>query len=282
MSVSFAAINPAMTELTPARLTYKGVDLGGTLANIVISVEAMKADILQDQLGKTVIDRRISGHKMTLTTELTEIKNKDTLKVAFTWMNEITSGGNKALYATSQVGRSDLSDAGLLLVHPLSLPDSDLSGDVRFYKATPEGKSELVYGPDKQLTLKTVWNVYPDTSVVPAKFMFFGDPAVGLVNASAGSPSFVGTGNGLMSAVAVDNLYTKTETITATLVTVVVNGGVFEVAGSLSGPLGLATVGLTFNAPADEHVISFLISDGSTDFALGDQFTVVTTGANYA
>lgn len=283
MSVSFANITPANTELTPGRLTYKGVDLGGTLGHITIVVEAMKADILQDQLGKTVIDRRISGHKITLETELTEIKNKDILKVAFQWMNEITSGGNKALYATSQVGRSDLADSGVLLVHPLSLPDADLSGDVKFYKATPEGKSTLVYGPDKQLTLKTLWNIYPDTSIVPAQFMFFGDPSLGVVHAVAGSPAFTGTGNGTVTSVTVSDASTKTETITIKCVGAS-TGNDFFVSGNLSGALGEFHVAAA-NASLFNFVsgpINFTLTQGTVQFVYGDQFTIATTGANYA
>jgi len=60
----------------------------------------------------------------------------------------------------------------------------------------------------------------------------------------------------------------------------VTNGGKFEVVGSLSGPLGLATVGTPFVAFGSQ--ISFTINDGTTDFVVGDVFTVATTAANYA
>ena len=281
MPVSFSTLAPSQMELTPVRVTFKGIDLGGTKKNATVSIEAMKAEIKADQLGDTTIDRRVSGHKFTVTTEITEFRNKDNWKVVFPWMAEVVSGGNKAMYASSQIGRSDLADAGVLLLHPLSLPDADFSGDLKFYLAIAEGKSEIVYGPGEQITLKIVWNILPDTSVVPARFMFHGDTAIGLVAATAGSPSFVGTGNGTMTGVAVYSGITVTESIVATAVTAVANGGVFNVNGSVSGPLGLATVGIAFTS-SNPSVISFTINDGATDFIVGDAFTIATTAANYA
>lgn len=277
MAVSYSTITPTNLELTPMRVTYKGVDLGATLDNVVLGIETMKAEIKADQLGDTVIDRRVSGHKFTVTTSLAEAKFKDNWKAVFPNMNLVTSGGSKIGYFDSQVGRSDIDDAGELVLHPLSLPDADKSGDYLFYKATADANSELTYGPNDQLRLKLVMNVYPDFSVSPVRFMLHGDPTVGLTSASAGSPVLVGTGNGTMTSVTVFNGQTVTETITATCVTAATDGGVFHVSGSVSGSLGLATVGVSFVS----DVISFTINDGATDFIVGDAFTVATTAANY-
>lgn len=275
--VSTAVITPGNLELTPVRVTFKGVDLGATLGNASIAIEAMKADIKADQLGETVIDRKITGLKFAVTTELAEIKLKDNWKVVFPWLNLITSGANKQMFANSQIGRADSDDAGELILHPLSLPDADKSGDYKFYKAIAEGKSEIVYGPGEQARLKIVFNILPDFSTTPARFMVHGDPTIGLIDAAAGAPALVGTGDGTMTGVSVFNGATKTETITAKLVTVSANGGVFHVEGSVSGSIGLATVGVAFVS----DVIAFTINDGATDFALNDTFTVATTAANY-
>lgn len=279
---SFANVNTTNLELTPVRVSFKGTDLGGTISNVKVTIKAMKADMKADQFGVSILNRKVSGHECTIETELVEINNKDNWKVSLPWASLITSGGNKQLYGTSQVGRDDLSDAGILILHPLSLPDSDLSRDFKFFKATVMGEIEPVYGPDQQVKLKVKWTAYLDTSVSPARMFVYGDPSIGVVHALVGSITYTGTGNGTLTGATADDAYTKTETITATCVTAAVNGGIFEVHGSLSGPLGLATVGTAFNAPSDEHVISFTINDGSTDFIVGDQFTIPTTGANYA
>jgi len=279
MSASFANITPTNLELSPMRVSLGGVDLGASLGNVSVSIEYTKAPIKADQFGDSVLDMRNTGLKITVTTELAEIKNKDILKTVFPNMSLVDGGlAGKAGYFVSKVGESDLSLAQQLVLHPLSNVDADKSGDYTFFKATADGKSSIVYGPTEQARLKVMWNIYPDTSVLPAKYLFIGDTTIGLVNAVAGSPVRTGTGNGTMTSVAVVNGITKTETITALCVAAAANSGTFAVSGSVSGPLGIATVGVGFSS----SVISFLINDGATDFVVGDQFTVATTAANYA
>lgn len=277
--VSVAAVNPNDMELTPMRVNFNGVDLGGTLSNVVISPKVTKAPIKADQLGTTILDQRVSGHEITVVTEIAEIKNKDRLKVAMPWVNKVTSGLNKMLYADSQVGRSDLSDAGILILHPLSLADADLSGDWKFFKACAMGDPEPSYGPEGQVKYKVTWRIFPDFTTSPPRFFIHGDPSIGLVAASAGAPAAGGgnVGNGTVTGVSVFSGVTKTETITLTCIHAAANAGIFEVSGSLSGPLGNATVGVGFSSA----VIAFTINDGATDFAAGDTFTIATTAANY-
>lgn len=277
MSVSFASVAPVNLELTPMRVTYKGVDLGATLGNCSLSIEIAKAELKADQYGETVLDRRVSGHKFTISTELAEVRLKDNWKIVFPHMDLVTSGGNKAGYFASKIGLADSASAGILILHPLALPDSDKSGDYKIYLAVSDEKSEVVYGPGEQVKLKMVWNVLPDFSVQPARFIFHGDPTIGLIAASAGSPSYSGTGGGTLGSVSVFSGASVTETITATCVTASAGAGVFNVNGSVSGPLGLATVGVAFSSSK----IAFTISDGTPDFIVGDQFTIAVTAANY-
>jgi hypothetical protein len=109
--------------------------------------------------------------------------------------------------------------------------------------------------------------------------MFIGDPSVGLVNATA-SPAVAGpnTGNGTVSNPVAYSGFTATETITLLCVGVpAANQANFSVTGSVSGPLGIATLGVPFIS----NEISFTINDGSTDFVIGDSFTISTTASNY-
>jgi len=278
MPTSFANVQTQKMELTPMRVTYKGVDLGGTLEGVTVNIEYQKSDILADQSGSTVRDRRVSGLNITVETSLAHIQDKEIWKKVFPHAYLVTDGlGNKQMYFTSRMGDSDLANAGELILHPLSKDDADKSGDFKFFKAAPDAKSSIVYSPTEQAKLKIIWNIMPDDSVQPERFMLHGDPAIGLINASFAAPTFVGTGDGTISGISVVNGVTKTETITAVCIATAPNGGIFQVTGSLSGPLGNATVGVGFSSP----VISFLINDGSTDFALNDTFTINTTASNY-
>lgn len=287
MSNSFANVNPQNMELTPGRWKYDGVDIGGTLGNSKIAWKIKKSEIKADQTGDTALDRRVSGYALTVETELAEIINKATWKILFPNADLIgpDGGGNYAIHWRVKIGASDIAAAKQLLFHPLSLPDNDLSGDQLFYLATASEESEITYGPDQQAKLKIVWNIYPDFSAGPAcRLMHHGDPAIGLIAASAGSPSFTGTGNGTLTAVVVDDDFTQDETITVTCIgTNGAHKSAWKVVGSLSGNLG--TVELTGGAGGTGNFssgpIDFTITDGSTDFIVGDAFSIVTVAANY-
>lgn len=91
---------------------------------------------------------------------------------------------------------------------------------------------------------------------------------------TAGTPSYVGTGNGTMTGVS-GGTSSVAETFT---ITCTVGGatGTFTVVGSVSGALASATVG----TPYVNSKINFTLNDGAVDFIAGDVFTVTTTAAN--
>lgn len=279
MSLSFSNITPGNFELGPCRVTLGGVDLGGT-DKTTLKIEEKTSPIKADQLGDTDIDDRVSGLKISVETALDETLLKSNWKAVFRAHKLVTSGGNTAFYIDSQIGASMLALAQALVLHPLDRPDSDKSADVNIYLATAIPTSEVVQSATEQQKLKVSFKVYPDFTTTPPRFMLYGDPAVGLVNASAGAAT-AGTGNtgaDTVTGITVNNGATKTEIITLTCVTAGASGK-FNVQGSSSGPLGLAAVGLQFNAFGNE--IGFTINDGSPHATLNDTYTIATTAANY-
>lgn len=174
---SQAVVTTSSMELTPMRVTFDGVDLGGTLSSVVISAKFSKSSILADQSGSTVRDRRVSGVEVTVTTELAEVKNKDLWKVVFPHAT-LLPAGTAAIDVEQAIGDSDLSHAKELVLHPLSLDDANVSADYTFFKACASAESTITYGPTEQARLKIVWNILPDESAVPNKFFRYGDPAI--------------------------------------------------------------------------------------------------------
>ena len=164
-------------ELTPVRVKFSGTDLGGTLGNVVINAKYTKAEIKADQFGTLVLDRRVSGLEITVTTELNEVLNKANWNVVFPHAQYLTTS-TAAIQFNSAVGDSDLSRAHVLLLHPLSLADADVSSDHTFFKACASAESSITYGPTEQAKLKIVWNILPDTSVSPAKLYRYGDTTI--------------------------------------------------------------------------------------------------------
>lgn len=88
---------------------------------------------------------------------------------------------------------------------------------------------------------------------------------------STTTPVLVGTGNGTMTSVAVNQLTGVAElwTITATGATT------FSVTGFVSGPQGNATAGVAYN----NGIVSFTITAGVTPFISGDTFTFSVTSS---
>jgi hypothetical protein len=175
-------------ELTPMRVKFKPpgasdfTDLGGTLENVTISIAIKKSNIVADQMGKTPLDSRVSAYELKVTTALAESLNQNFWKILFPHAALIagtgTFAGKTAFDFNSMIGDASLANAGYLNLHPLSLPDTVLDYDFNIFKACSTAESELVRGPETQDKLKIVWQVFPDMSASPAKFMRFGNPSL--------------------------------------------------------------------------------------------------------
>lgn len=286
MSSSTANVTISNLQLTPMRVTFNGVDLGATNGGVEFSPKLEYADIMADQYGKTVLDKRVSGYAFTCKFSLGEVQNKANWKVAFPSMKQVGTGPY-AMYSDMQVGDSLIGHAQTLILHPLDHIDGDLSGDYKFYKAACISAPQLKYTPDKQVELAVEMVIFPDTTVSPARWFTYGDPTIGVVAASAGTPSLTGTGNGTCTSVAVTSGVTKTETITATCVGIGASSSTeFAVSGSISGPLGVVNLAHASSSTANfvstpSGIISFTLTQGSTAFVVGDAFTIATTAANF-
>lgn len=181
------AINPSNMELTPAIISWQPAgataftDLGGSLGNIKVALSTEKAEIKADQTGTTPLDKRVSGHKYTVTTEIAEVNDFTLAGYLFPNATTITSGASAALQWNNAVGNSDISVAGQLKLHPQNRDTADESHDWLFYKAVPTEISEISYGPTDQSRFKVEWTIYPDTSNpysasgTDYRFMRYGD-----------------------------------------------------------------------------------------------------------
>jgi hypothetical protein len=285
MSTSTATVTPTNIPLTPMRVTYNGVDLGGTTESVSVNIKYELADIMVDQFGKTALNKIVSGQAVSVKLVLAEVKNKDNWKVAFPSATEVTSS-TKLNYFDIQTGDSLLARAHTLVLHPLDAQDADLTTDFTFYKAVATEVSELKYGPDKQTGLQVEFVILPDTSASPPRFMIYGDPSIGLVAASASGATFSGTGNGTCTSISVNSGYTRTETITILcLGAPASNKSNWYVSGSVTGPIGDAQI--TSSSPGGtvnftSNYINFTLTDGTTDFVANDSFTISTVSANYS
>ena len=289
MSNSNATVNPLNIPLSPMRVTYNGIQVGGTTSDVTISIKYKMAPIKVDQFGDSEIDDVVAGLHYSVKLTLAEVKNKDNWKIAFPSMNEVVNGSTKSIVGAMNVGDHLYPKALPLLLHPLENADADLSEDYLFPLASCQNSSEVKYGPDKQTGLMCEFKIYPNLNVSPAVYFIHGDPSNGQTNASAAAPvAGTNTGNGTCTNVAVFNGITKTETITATCVGSSSAGSVFEVKGSISGALGSVNLPAASTSTANfvptsgsPEVVTFKLTQGTTQFVIGDLFTIATTSSNF-
>lgn len=95
--------------------------------------------------------------------------------------------------------------------------------------------------------------------------------------AAAVTTAFAGTGNGVITMDAVTPVLAgaKQGAYTATCITAAANGGTFRVEDPDGIVLGDVAVGATF---ADD--VKFAIADGTTDFVVGDKFTMTVAAGS--
>ena len=174
---TYATVTGTTMELTPCRVKYNGVDLGGTLSNVVISTKYTKAPIHADQHGTTTIDKFNNGIEITVTTELAEFNNKDNWAVVFPNATYAGTSPDKYLDFTSKVAVRDSTFAQKLELFPLSQDSSNYMHT--FWKAISTEESGFTFSPTDQTRLKIVWFILPqDQDASPLNFYRFGDPTL--------------------------------------------------------------------------------------------------------
>lgn len=150
-------VAPQKLELTPQRVNWNGIDLGATLDSVKIEIKTMKAPVNADQYGKTVLDNRLNGYEFKVTTSLAQVRDPQFWSYVFPSAT-FTTG---TLIFQQNTGRSDRDNAHPLILHPIVMPDGDLTQDHTFYLAHPTEESGIEYGPEKQAKLNLVFSIYP-------------------------------------------------------------------------------------------------------------------------
>lgn len=277
------SMNTNDLRLGPCMLTLGGLQLGGTMDGVKISLTPDFVDLKVDQYGDVAIDSVLTSQKYMIETVLAASADKALWDICMPYGKLNTSGGNKSFYMENKVGTRMSQFAADLIVHPLEKDDADLSEDFKFYKVIVKSAVEVEYGPSKQRGLKVVFSIIPDTAVSPSRYFIFGDPSIGSVAASAAAAVAGGgnVGNGTCTAQSAGSL-AATETVTATCIGLDgANKSAWKVEGSVSGPIG--TVEITSGSKAfTSNKVNFTLTDGATDFDVGDVFTIAVTASNYA
>lgn len=272
--------------VSAAQVLFNNVDVGFA-SKINVKIKHETTDVKTDQLGKTLANQFYVGDLISVEMMLDEL-TAARLKTAYPFAKLLTTGPAARITWGADIGGDFFSKAFLLNIKP-TVDDVDfLNRNFFFYKAAPVGDSEVKMTPDGKTEIKVTFHCFPDLSKPEGEFFgYFGDIAAGnIVHAAFGSvtPGGGNVGGGTLGTIVVSDDFTVTETWTATCIHASAGGGIFAVSGSVTGARGNATVGATFHSnsinPANSEV-SFLISDGTPDFAIGDTFSFPVTSKNY-
>lgn len=291
MSATNPTVHVQEIVLSPMQVFANGVDLGGTTEGVTLSIKTEFADIMVDQFGKTILDKRVLGHVHGMKFTLAEVADPVKLKAAFPHGKLVGTSPNQSFYFDLEIGDSLINHATAWTFHPVSQIPTDYSRDVNIFLGASTSASELKYDPSKQTGMAVELVVFPDTTTTPPRLMVIGDLSNGAVNATAAAAVAGGgiVGNGTVTNPAPNNAATKSEMITISCIGAGAAGfHNWLVVGSLSGILGEYTLSDTVasvhnfvpSAPTPQ-AISFTMTQGSVAFALGDSFTIATVAANF-
>lgn len=285
MSKPVISGNPQSILVTAAIVKYKGVNVG-LVSGVKVTVKSLATGVMTDQAGKSKVNDFDVGNDIAVEVSFDEYTAAK-MSIAYPQADYISSGGASRITWGKAIGTDYYSQAGILEVIPTSDDTAYFGRHFLFYKAAPIGDSAFQYGPDKKIVIKTNFHCYPDFSKPDGEFFgYFGDIAAGTLVPATGGPAVAGVGNvgnGTVGSIGVNDTFTLTETWSLACISTS-GGGIFSVAGSVTGARGNATVGSSYVSntivPGNSEII-FLITAGVTPFAVGDSFTIPTTAANY-
>ena len=152
-----------------------GGELGKTAqGGLSLALETTSVELKSDQTGELVIGESYTGSTVTVEAPLIEI-DKAKLELI---IGQVTGATHTPSGGTSLVGYGEsklyqlLNDlAGVLVLHPIRLPDSDKSADVYIPKCCPMPADLNFSGTDIQ-TLNVTFKAYLDSKVNPKINLF--------------------------------------------------------------------------------------------------------------
>jgi hypothetical protein len=138
-----------------------------------LSTEVTVEQVFSDQQGEILLDEIIKGMTISLEVTLAEMTQARWESLIGNVSGGIVeaSGSKLVGYGTGKLFQSKFQYAGMLVLHPIALPNSDRSSDYVIHKTSPDMSSINFSGSELQ-GAEMVFNAYRDTSVNSAIDLF--------------------------------------------------------------------------------------------------------------
>lgn len=154
-------------KLGACSVLFNGVDLGHTKGGVEVSYEPVYQDLSVDKFGETVIDKVLTGEKLTAKVPLAELTIAN-LKVS---MPQTTFGGagNARVTMGKSAGAKQSAVASELVLHPLS--EGTRKHDIVFYKAVVSSQIVISRKNDEQTVVEVEFTALLDESKADGNYL---------------------------------------------------------------------------------------------------------------
>lgn len=154
-------------QLGVCSVVYNGVDLGHTKGGVEVSYEPVYQDLMVDKYGETVIDKVLTGEKLTAKIPLAEFTIAN-LKSA---MPNATFGGagNSRITLGRSSGAKQSANAYQLVLHPIS--EGTKRHDIVFHKAVVASQIVLNHKIDEQKVIEVEFMALLDETKTDGNYL---------------------------------------------------------------------------------------------------------------
>jgi hypothetical protein len=148
-------------------VSYNGVDLGHTKGGVEVSYEPTHQDVTVDKYGETVVQKYLTGEKLTAKVPLAEFTIAN-LRNAIP-QSTFAGAANSRILIGSQAGKDAKSDAYQLVLHPQN--EGTKRHDIIFYKAYVASTVALNHKNDEEKVIEVTFEALLDETKTDGNYL---------------------------------------------------------------------------------------------------------------
>lgn len=153
-------------------VTLNGTDLGHTSGGVEVTYEPEHFDVMVDKYGKTIVEKKLVGEKLTVKVPLAEFTVAN-LKVAMP-QGTFAGAANARLTVGRSAGASAKSLASQLVLHPIN--EGTRANDIVLHKAYVASAVTLAHRVDEQKVIEVTFEALLDETKSDGNYLgLFGD-----------------------------------------------------------------------------------------------------------
>lgn len=153
-------------------VSYNGYDLGHTKGGVEVSYEPVYHDVMVDKYGETVVEKILTGEKLTAKIPLAEFTLSNLDKIIP--QGTITGAGDTRLLIGHSAGVRGKQFAAQLVLHPIS--EGTRRHDIVFHKAYVSSEVVMAHRVDEEKVVEVTFEALLDETKTDGNYLgFIGD-----------------------------------------------------------------------------------------------------------